>query len=40
MLVKRKTLELVRAYYRITDAQARKSLFELINALGEKRGEP
>ncbi len=38
-LTKRETLELVRAYYRITNAHARKSLFELIKALGEKRGE-
>lgn len=33
-LAKRETLELVRAYYRITDPQARKRLFELTKALG------
>jgi len=33
-LAKRETLELVRAYYRIPDAQARKRLFELTKALG------
>ena len=38
-LVKRETLELVRAYCRITNVQARKQIFELIKALGEKRGE-
>lgn len=32
-LVKRETLELVRAYYRITDAAARKRLFELTKAM-------
>ena len=32
-LVKRETLELVRAYYRITDAGARKRLFELTKAI-------
>jgi len=38
-MIKRETLELVRAYYRITDAPARKRLFELTKAmanLGEK----
>ncbi len=33
-LAKRETLELVRAYYRIADPQARKRLFELTKALG------
>ncbi|MGD9741149.1 MAG: helix-turn-helix domain-containing protein [Dongiaceae bacterium] len=33
-LAKRETLELVRAYYRIPDPQARKRLFELTKALG------
>ncbi len=32
-LVKRETLELVRAYYRITDATARKRVFELTKAI-------
>ncbi len=32
-LVKRETLELVRAYYRITDPAARKRLFELTKAI-------
>ncbi len=32
-LVKRETLELVRAYYRITDPGARKRLFELTKAI-------
>ena len=33
-LTKRETLELVRAYYRITDPQVRKRLFELTKSLG------
>ena len=32
-LTKRETLELVRAYYRITDPQVRKRVFELVKAL-------
>ncbi|OIR09184.1 transcriptional repressor DicA [mine drainage metagenome] len=32
-MTKRETLELVRAYYRITDAQVRKRVFELAKAL-------
>jgi transcriptional regulator with XRE-family HTH domain len=32
-MIKRETLELVRAYYRITDAGARKRLFELTKAM-------
>ena len=35
MLVKRETLELVRAYYRITDPEIRKHLFELFQALAK-----
>ena len=31
---KRETLELVRAYYKIEDANVRKRLFELAKALG------
>lgn len=34
LLERRETLELVRAYYRITDSQVRKRLFELAKALG------
>jgi transcriptional regulator with XRE-family HTH domain len=34
-LVKRETLELVRAYYRITDDRARKRLFELTKAMAK-----
>ena len=33
-LARRETLELVRAYYRITDADIRKRMFELIKAIG------
>jgi transcriptional regulator with XRE-family HTH domain len=33
-MLKRETLELVRAYYRIADASARKRVFELVKALG------
>ena len=44
-LVKRETLELVRAYYRITDPNVRKRMFELVKAVagkipGERRGRP
>ena len=34
-MIKRETLELVRAYYRITDAPARKRLFELTKAMAK-----
>jgi transcriptional regulator with XRE-family HTH domain len=34
MLNRRETLELVRAYYRITDAAVRKRVFELIKSMG------
>ncbi|MGI9484850.1 MAG: helix-turn-helix domain-containing protein [Geminicoccaceae bacterium] len=34
LLERRETLELIRAYYRITDGQVRKRLFELAKALG------
>jgi transcriptional regulator with XRE-family HTH domain len=34
LLERRETLELVRAYYRISDSQVRKRLFELAKALG------
>jgi len=33
-LAKRETLELVRAYYKITDADVRKRLFDLVKAVG------
>ena len=33
-MAKRETLELVRAYYKITDPHTRKRLFELTKALG------
>ncbi len=33
-MVRRETLELVRAYYRITDATVRKRVFELVKAVG------
>jgi transcriptional regulator with XRE-family HTH domain len=33
-MVKRETLELVRAYYKIEDANARKRVYELIKVLG------
>ncbi len=43
-LTRRETLELVRAYYRITDPQVRRRLFELTKSLGnseesEQRGD-
>ena len=38
-MVEPETLELVRAYYRITNAQVRKRIFQLVKAVGEKRGE-
>jgi len=34
LLERRETLELIRAYYRISDSQVRKRLFELAKALG------
>ncbi len=37
-LIKRETLKLVRAYYRITDLSARKQVYELVKALA-KMGE-
>jgi transcriptional regulator with XRE-family HTH domain len=33
-MAKRETLELVRAYYRITDPRVRKRVFELVKAIG------
>ncbi len=33
-MAKRETLELVRAYYKISDPQVRKRLFEMTKALG------
>ncbi len=37
-MAKRETLELVRAYYKITDPHIRKRLFELTKALGAAAG--
>lgn len=34
-LARRETLELVRAYYKIRDAKARKRVFELVKSLAE-----
>jgi transcriptional regulator with XRE-family HTH domain len=39
-LTRRETLELVRAYYRITDPQVRKRLFELTKSLGTSEDAP
>ncbi len=39
-MVKRETLELVRAYYRIDDSNVRKRLFEMVKALGLNNAEP
>jgi transcriptional regulator with XRE-family HTH domain len=33
-LIKRETLELVRAYYKIREAQVRKRIFEMVKAVG------
>ena len=38
-LAKRETLELVRAYYKITDPGVRKRLFEMTKALGRAGGD-
>ncbi len=38
-MVKRETLELVRAYYKISNPQVRKRLFEMTKALGAGAGE-
>ena len=38
-MIKRETLELVRAYYRVTDEAARKRLFELVKAMGRLSAE-
>jgi hypothetical protein len=37
-LNRRETLELVRAYYRITDPSVRKRVFELIKSMGPVEG--
>ena len=39
-LARRETLELVRAYYKITDLAVRRRLFDLTKALGRSAGEP
>ncbi len=38
-LTKRETLELVRAYYRVTDPKVRKRLFELTKSLAKMEGD-
>ncbi len=38
-MAKRETLELVRAYYKISDPQVRKRLFEMTKALGAAAGK-
>jgi len=38
-LTKRETLELVRAYYRITSPQVRKRLFELVKSIANMSSE-
>lgn len=35
-MARRETLELVRAYYKVTDSRVRKCLFELLKSLGKK----
>ncbi len=35
MLNRRETLELIRAYYRITDARQRRKIYELIKTMGD-----
>lgn len=39
-LARRETLELVRAYYKITDPSVRRRLFDLTKALGRSGGDP
>ncbi len=39
-LAKRETLELVRAYYRITDSAVRKRVFDLIKSMGPADAGP
>jgi len=39
-MAKRETLEMVRAYYRITDPNVRKKAFELVKALGAALDSP
>ena len=39
-MAKRETLELVRAYYKISSPQVRKRLFEMTKALGASGGDP
>ena len=35
LLYRQETLELVRAYYRITDAKTRRKLYDLVRSLGK-----
>ncbi|MER2520105.1 MAG: helix-turn-helix transcriptional regulator [Bdellovibrionales bacterium] len=37
LLQRRETLELIRAYYRITDANQRRKVFDLIKSMSEKK---
>jgi transcriptional regulator with XRE-family HTH domain len=39
-LARRETLELVRAYYRITDEKIRKSMFDLVKSVGYTNPDP
>lgn len=39
-LVKRETLELVRAYYKIVDGKVRKRVFEMVKAVGQASAVP
>lgn len=39
-MMRRETLELVRAYYRVTDAQTRRRLFELVKAIANAGAMP
>ncbi|MDH3473391.1 MAG: helix-turn-helix domain-containing protein [Rhodospirillales bacterium] len=39
-MAKRETLELVRAYYKISDSSVRKRLFEMVKALGANGADP
>jgi hypothetical protein len=38
-MAKRETLELVRSYYKITDPQVRRRVFELTKQLGKSLGD-
>jgi len=38
LLHRRETLELIRAYYHITDAKTRRKVYELIKSMADKSG--